>query len=62
MPNLSKKITLEYDFQTNGEVIPAGTQELPVKVAEDLERRQEAFKRYEASLVQSDKVDAARAR
>lgn len=62
MANATKKVNLEYDFQTNGEVIPAGTQELPVKVAEDLERRQEAFKRYEASLIKEDKVNAANLR
>jgi len=62
MPSTTKKVKLEYDFQTNGETIPAGTQELPVKLAEDLERRQEAFKRYEASLVQEEKVDAAQMR
>lgn len=62
MPNASKKVNLDYDFQTNGEVIPAGSQELPVEVAEDLERRQAAFKRYEASLVEEEKVDAARMR
>lgn len=62
MPNASKKVKLEYDFQTNGETIPAGVQDLPVEVAEDIERRQEAFKRYESSLVQEEKVDAARVR
>ena len=62
MANATKKIKLDYDFQTNGEVIPAGIQELPVEVAEDLERRQAEHKRYEASLVQEDKVDAAHIR
>jgi hypothetical protein len=57
-----KTVNLEYDFQTNGETIPAGKQELPIKVAEDLERRQEAFKRYESSLVKEDKVNAAQMR
>lgn len=62
MPNATQKVKLDYDFQTNGETIPAGTQELPTKVAEDLLRRQEAMKQYEASLVQEEKVDAARVR
>lgn len=62
MPNTSKKVKLDYDFQTNGETIPAGVQELPVEVAEDLERRQEAHRRYEASLVKEDKVNAAQLR
>lgn len=62
MPSTMKKVNLEYDFQTNGEKIPAGVQELPVKVAEDLEKRQEAYKRYEASLIKSDDVNAAQLR
>lgn len=62
MPSTMKKIKLDYDFQTNGEVIPAGSQELPVELAEDLERRQQAHKAYEASLIESEEVNAARLR
>lgn len=62
MPSTMKKVKLDYDFQTNGETIPAGTQELPVKVAEDLERRQQVHKEYIDSLVKSEEVNAAKLR
>lgn len=59
MPSTMKKVKLDFDFQTNGETVPAGVQELPVAVAEDLERRQLAHKKYLESLNQEDKVNAA---
>lgn len=62
MPSTMKKVKLEYDFQTNGETIPAGVQELPVEVAEDLERRQQTHKAYIESLVKSEEVNAAKLR
>lgn len=44
--NGSVKVTLENDFETNGQKIPAGTHELPADVAEDLMRRQRERNAY----------------
>lgn len=59
MPNASVKVTLDHDIQINGQVIPAGTQELPAAQAEDVKRINDEHNKYIASLNRSKTVNAA---
>jgi hypothetical protein len=52
MATEATKITLSRDYETNGEVIPAGTHELPTALANDLARREEQYQKYHNGITE----------
>lgn len=50
--NDTKSVHLTRDFETNGQVIPAGNHSLPVELAEDLIRRQADYDKYREGITE----------
>lgn len=50
--NDTKSVHLTRDFETNGQVIPAGNHSLPTDLADDLIRRQSEYDKYREGITE----------
>jgi len=58
MATETTRIMLSRDFETNGQVIPAGSHEVPKDLAEDLMRREKAYQEYTKGITEKREYTA----